>query len=318
MARPLSSFSFVALLSVAVVAQEAAPRPAPPKPSQQQAKPKPKPKPGADLTFADGKPATTLFRRKHDPEHHHDTCKVFHHVRALDGTLLTKGNGGRFQHHKGLFVGWNQTRWNGRRFDFWHMPKQELQVFQRFVAPDQLGMAAGAQVCEVHWVTPEGEPVVLERRGLQMLAQNEDSYTLHLRNELRAASHEVALGGDPQHAGQQFRSPQAFAPDGATKVTYVRPKSAEHHGNDVWTGCDWIAAIQDHGDRTFTILRVEGPTNRGKTTWSTRDYGRFGATRTVKIRKDEPLLLDQFYVIANGRRDATWCQTQATNLRHPR
>ena len=44
---------------------------------------------GADLKFADGTPATTFFRRAHDEDHHHDTCKVFHHVRALDGTLLT-------------------------------------------------------------------------------------------------------------------------------------------------------------------------------------------------------------------------------------
>ena len=38
---------------------------------------------GMIACFADGSPATTFFHRPHDPEHHHDTCKVFHHVRAL-------------------------------------------------------------------------------------------------------------------------------------------------------------------------------------------------------------------------------------------
>ena len=87
------------------------------------------------------------------------------------------------------------------------------------------------------------------------------------------------------------------------------------HSSSVWTGCNWIAAIQTHGDKKYTILRVEGLANPGKTTWSTRNYGRFGATRTVKVQKGKPLVLDQYYVIANGERDTTWCQAQATMLR---
>jgi len=303
-ARSLSlSFSLLALLTAAAVAQDAEP-----------SKPERRPL-GKDLTFANGKPATEFFHREHDAEHHHDTCKVFHHVRALDGTLLTKGNGGLFQHHKGLFIGWNQTRWNDRKFDFWHMPRNELQVFRRFVDPKLLGMAPTGQACEIEWLSATGEVVIAERRGLEITVQNRDSYVLHLRNELRAPNGDVKLGGDPQHAGQQFRSPQAFAPEGATKVVYLRPQDAKAHGNDVWTGCDWIAAIQTHGDQKYTILRVEGLANPGKTTWSTRDYGRFGATRTVKVQKDKPLVLDQYYVIANGERDRTWCQAQATMAR---
>lgn len=274
-----------------------------------------RPPAGADLRFADGSPATTFFHRDHDEEHHHDTCKVFHHVRALDGTLLTKGNGGLFQHHKGLFIGWNRTAWNERRFDFWHMPKQELQVFRGYLPHTELGMSKGAQVCEVDWITPEGEVVVAERRGLQLVDQRADHYVLHLRNELRAPNGKVRLAGDPQHAGQQFRAPQTFAPKDAEKVTYVRPPGAAAHGNDVWTGCDWIAEVQPHGEQRYTILRVEGPGNRGETTWSTRDYGRFGATRTVDVTKAQPLVLDTFYVIADGARDAAWCAAQANKLR---
>jgi hypothetical protein len=83
----------------------------------------------------------------------------------------------------------------------------------------------------------------------------------------------------------------------------------------VWTGCDWIAEIQPYGERRYTILRVEGPDNRGETTWSTRDYGRFGATRTVDVTAERPLVLNQFYVVANGARDAAWCAAQAQKLR---
>ena len=270
---------------------------------------------GLDLTFASGAPATMFFHREHDPKRHHDTCKVFHHVRALDGTLLTKGNGGMFQHHKGLFIGWNRTKWNGQRFDFWHMPKQELQVFRGFLPHDAMNMAEGAQVCAIEWITPAGEVVIAERRGLQITEQRADSYTLHLRSELRAPNGKVRLAGDPQHSGQQLRSPQAFAPADATKVAYVRPDDARGHGNDVWTECEWIAAIQRHGADSYTILRVEGAGNRGETKWSTRDYGRFGATRAVDVTPAQPLVLDQYYVIADGARDAAWCAARAAAIR---
>ena len=256
-----------------------------------------------------------FFHREHDPKRHHDTCKVFHHVRALDGTLLTKGNGGMFQHHKGLFIGWNRTKWNGQRFDFWHMPKQELQVFRGFLPHDAMNMAEGAQVCAIEWITPAGEVVIAERRGLQITEQRADSYTLHLRSELRAPNGKVRLAGDPQHSGQQLRSPQAFAPADATKVAYVRPDDARGHGNDVWTECEWIAAIQRHGADSYTILRVEGAGNRGETKWSTRDYGRFGATRAVDVTAAQPLVLDQYYVIANGAHDAAWCAARAAAIR---
>ena len=306
-----STFVLVAVCAAPAVAQQNDAQPA----IVRQATSEGAPAPGRDLTFRDCSPATTFFHKEHDEAHHHDTCKVFHHVRALDGTLLTKGNGGMFQHHKGLFIGWNRTAWNKRRFDFWHMPKQELQVFRAFLSPKELGMAAGAQVCAIDWIAPEGEVVIAERRGLQLLEQHGDHYVLHLRNELRAPNGKVRLAGDPQHAGQQFRAPQTFAPKDAVKVSYVRPAGAEDHGNDVWTGCDWIAEIQPHGEQRYTILRVEGRDNRGETTWSTRDYGRFGATRTVDVTKERPLRLDQYYVIAAGARDATWCAAQAAKLR---
>ena len=166
-----------------------------------------KPVLGLDLTFSSGAPATTFFHRDHDPKRHHDTCKVFHHVRALDGTLLTKGNGGMFQHHKGLFIGWNRTKWNGQRFDFWHMPKQELQVFRGFLPHDAMNMAEGAQVCAIEWITPAGEVVIAERRGLQLTEQRADYYTLHLRSELRRlealtlVAGGVAMGGAAMTGG---------------------------------------------------------------------------------------------------------------------
>ncbi|HEB51779.1 MAG TPA: hypothetical protein ENI87_00850 [bacterium] len=275
----------------------------------------PEPVLGADLKLPGGALATELVAPRWDPEHQRDTCKVFHHVRAPDGTLLTKGNGGRFEHHKGLFVGWNHTRWRQREIDFWHLPKRERQVLRSFVPASELDLPKGAQVARVDWLTSDGECVVAEWRGLALAATAPDHYVLHLRNKLTAPAGDVHLAGDPQHSGQQFRSPQCFADKGAAPVLYVRPDGAKEQGNDVWTNCDWIAAVQRYGDKTFTILRIEGPRNPGAPTWSTRPYGRFGATRAITVTRDRPLVLDQYYVVANGARDAAWCSAQARRWR---
>lgn len=263
-----------------------------------------------------------------NPEQAAATCKVFHQVFAPDGTLLTKGNGGSFPHHRGLFVGWNRTRYGKQRCDFWHLHKGESQRFLGQLAPSALGMGKSAQVSSIGWFAKDERLVVHEFRGLEILASDEQSYVLHMRVECRTNLEQVELDGDPQHAGQQFRSLQQFAEKGAAPVRYLRPEGAKEHGNDVWTECHWIAGVLDVLDakspeadaapaepRPYTVLRIEGPNNPGKTTWSTRPYGRFGATRTTTITPKKPLRIDQYYVVANGAQTAAWCQQQAKRWR---
>ena len=184
------------------------------------------------------------------------------------------------------------------------------------VDPKTLDLSANAQVMEIHWRTEE-HVVVVETRGLDVVDHSDEHYVLRMRVRCRAARGPVVLAGDPQHAGQQFRAPNQFAEDGAEPVLYLRPEGAEELGNDVWTACDWIAAVLRLERGPVTVLRIESPTNPGKATWSTRPYGRFGATRTVTISADEPLRLEQHYVVALGARDAAWCQQQANRWRQP-
>ena len=267
------------------------------------------------VTYGDDRVAARLVQKQWDPSNPRPTCKLFHHIYAPDGALLTKGLGGQFEHHRGLFVGWNRTKHAGKSYDFWHCNRGERQQFAGTASPEQLGMQEGAQVIKARWVAPDGRGIVDELRGLAVVAHQPDHYVLHMRVECRALDGEVRLGGDPQHAGQQFRALQQFAEKDADPVLYLRPEGAKEHGNDVWTQCDWIAGILRLPDESYTVLRVESPNNRGKTTWSTRPYGRFGATRTVKLVEGKALRIDQLYVIAQGARDAKWCAEQATKWR---
>lgn len=253
----------------------------------------------------------TLESAAHDPAHQDATCKVFHHVFARDGTLLTKGPGGEYPHHRGLFVGWNQMLWHGARYDFWHCRNGETQQFQSFVPPADLGLDATWQVAAIDWRTGKGEGVIAERRALRASEIADDATVLDLVIELRATDGPVRLAGDPQHSGQQFRALKQFAEKDAAPVRYVRPAGAAGGKDDVWTACDWIAAVLPMPGGPVTVLRIEGRDNPKPCTWSTRPYGRFGATFAHELQPGTPLRVSFTYVIALGERDAAWCAATA-------
>lgn len=272
-------------------------------------------KPELAVTYGEDKVAARLMQLPFDKNNPRPTCKVFHHVYAPDGALLTKGFGGQFEHHRGLFVGWNQTKVGDKRFDFWHCNKGEHQDFAGTLAPQLLSLGKKAQVSMIAWVAPDGRQIVNELRGFEVLEHDEHAYALLMRVQL-TASVDLTLTGDPQHAGQQFRSLQQFAEKDADPVLYLRPPTRKEHGNDIWTECDWIAGILRLPKKTYTVLRIESPHNGGKKIrWSTRPYGRFGATRTFKLKKAERVRLDQIYVIAEGAQDGKWCSDQAEKWR---
>ncbi|MFK7742736.1 MAG: DUF6807 family protein [Planctomycetota bacterium] len=291
----------------------------------------------------DGKVAARLVARDWDPAKPRATCKLYHHIYAPDGRLLTKGEGGQFEHHRGLFVGWNQTKWTrasgahrqeeGLQADFWHMRDGARQSLVGHRPPAQLGLGDGGQHAEILWHvdSPTGDKrAVTEHRGLEVVEESADHHVLRMIVRLAPAEPDtkVVLQGDPQHAGQQFRALQQFAEKGAEPARYLRSDGATDKGNDVWLQCTWIAAILPLADGAVTVLRIETPpkSKMPPPTWSTRPYGRFGATRKLTLpthTEDErkaggkiaATTLEYFYVIALGEQTAAWCQAHATRLR---
>lgn len=271
--------------------------------------------PGPDVATAHGARVASLVAPVHDTARHAATCKVYHHVFAPDGRLLTKGDGGQFPHHRGMFVGWNRTKCGAETFDFWHLDHGESQRFAGFRDAAELALPAGAQVAAIDWCAADGRPIVRELRGLAVTELADGAIVLHVRVRLATDRDRVALDGDPQHSGQQFRALQRFADDGAEPVRYVRPDGATARGNDVWTGCDWIAAVLPLPDGPVTVLRVEAASNPGDVRWSTRPYGRFGATFARELTPAAPRVFDWYYVVSPGERDAVWCARAAAALR---
>ncbi len=259
------------------------------------------PTPDDNLTLPDGRVIATLVRAAPDPAHHLDTCKPFHRVFAPDGRQLTKDLGGLYEHHRGLFVGWNQVRCAGKTFDFWHCNHGETQ---------QVTLHAGGgrrpQIKAIDWLASDGEPVVHEVRRLLARPLDQDAFVLEVITDLRAARADVQLGGDAHHAGCQFRALQQFVETGSPKAEFVRPATAKPGKDDYWTECAWTAMRLPFDDGTFVVVRVEHPDNP-PAIWSTRPYGRFGAMCTATLGQNNPLRLRVAYVIARDHGQfATW------------
>ncbi len=258
------------------------------------------------LTATNGALVARLVHAAYDPTAHAATSKPWHQVFDATGKQLTKDLGGSHEHHRGVFLGWNRVRVGARQFDFWHCGNGETQ---RVRSVERQPGPGEAQVLRVDWCGKDGHPVLHEERRLAVQSLP-DANVLHFTTELRAADDDVALGGDPHHAGCHFRAVQAFAEAGATPVRFVRPPTARASRDDLWADCRWTAAVLPFADGDVTVLRVEHPDNPNAS-WSTRGYGRFGATWSATATRERPVRLAVAYVVATGAREATWCEATA-------
>ena len=97
------------------------------------------------------------------PERRSETYKPYVHVFDETGQrTLTKGSGGLYTHHRGIFLGFNHLHHDGSVYDFWHM-KDVTQQHQRMLKRSADG--ARAELCAlIHWVDGKGRTLVAEER----------------------------------------------------------------------------------------------------------------------------------------------------------
>ena len=85
----------------------------------------------SELSFGE-KPVLRYMYEKLDTssaERRDETIKPYHHVFDPEGdTIITKGPGGQFTHHRGLFFGFNRITYGGNKpVDVWHCRNGESQ-----------------------------------------------------------------------------------------------------------------------------------------------------------------------------------------------
>lgn len=97
---------------------------------------------GDHLDVRRGDKVLARYMYAHDTatkERHDLTYKPYLHVFDAEGKApITKGPGGEFTHHRGLFIGWMTMTVDGKKYDRWHM-KGGDQVHQKFSAQQKGG-----------------------------------------------------------------------------------------------------------------------------------------------------------------------------------
>jgi acetyl esterase/lipase len=232
------------------------------------------------------------------PERRLETYKPFLHVYDKAGKkVITKGAGGQFTHHRGIFLGFSRTKIGENRYDLWHM-KEGVQAHQRFT--DVSGDAGrGGFVAEITWQDNAGKPLLREKRHLSFSIPPEGAYGLiEMKSELMAVAGDAHMGGDPEHAGAQFR-PANDVVKAETRYTFHTEGIDPKKDLDLpWVGESFRL---ESGKPKFSVVILNHPDNPTGTKFSAyRDYGRFGAFPDFKISMEETATLRYRWIIGQG------------------
>lgn len=223
--------------------------------------------------------------------------KPFHHVYdPLTGIRLTKGDGGVFTHHRGLFFGYNTiSHGDGMkvRSDDWHCHGKARQE-HREVVQQVAGAVEGRQRVRIDWIGSDESKVLQETRELEVVPVPGGT-VIDFASRLESAT-PVRLEGDPQHAGVHFRASNEVAESTKGQTYYLRPGTKGVPGDfrnwpedKAYVNAAWHAASFVVGGQRYTVLRVNRPANPGEARMSERDYARFGSYFEYDLRRDKPL-----------------------------
>ena len=226
-----------------------------------------------------------------------ETYKPYLHVFDADGKApITKGAGGDFPHHRGIYIGWNKISFGGKSYDRWHM-KGGDQVHQKFTRQAfNPGEATFTSVVLWQADSPDKAIIEEERTTIVRRAPAPGRITIDFRSKLKAPNGDVKLDGDPEHAGIHFRPAQEVS---RKDTTYLYPKERADAHKDV--DYPWVGESFTVGGKRHSVVHINHPSNPTGTRYSAyRDYGRFGAFPKAEIKSGEALTVQYRFVIADG------------------
>ncbi|MBX3413851.1 MAG: PmoA family protein [Pirellulales bacterium] len=233
------------------------------------------------------------------PQTREQTYKIFHHVfDPADGSrIVTKGPGGLYTHHRGLFYGFNKVTYgDGKHADVWHA-KGDAHQSHEGVEQAATGPVLGRHDLKIDWHGERGEVFAREQRELTAYAVPGGTL-IDFTSRLAPVLGPVKLDGDPQHAGFHFRADNEVAETTKSQTYYVRPdgqgKPGEtrnwpdqrDHVNLPWNALSFVL-----GDERYTACILDQPTNPKEARFSERDYGRFGSYFEYDVTEEHPLVV---------------------------
>src|SRR5262249_13916931 len=130
-------------------------------------------------------------------ESREQTYKVYHHLYDPSGQrLVTKGPGGLYTHHRGIFYGFNKVTYDdGKQVDIWHCTGDTYQGHENFLAREA-GPVLGRHRVAIAWHGKGKEVFAKEERELTVY-RVPGGQLVEFASKLRTTDGPIKLDGDP-------------------------------------------------------------------------------------------------------------------------
>jgi hypothetical protein len=243
---------------------------------------------------------TPVLRYEHpqlDETNWEATMKVYHHAYSPEGLLLTKGVGGGFTHHRGLFYGFNIVTYGKNKVDIWHCrDKQTHQAHKEILEETPPNSVVGRHRVKIDWNGIKRQTFAVEEREMAVFPLPGGNL-IEFTSRLTPTGEDVKLDGDPQHAGFHFRASNQVHDLTKGQTIFIRPNGVGKAGteenwpkNKKQVDLPWLAMsfVLSSGER-YTAAYLDQPTNPKEARFSERTYGRFGSYFVTTVMKDKPL-----------------------------
>jgi len=255
---------------------------------------------------SDGKIWLRTMTAPFDRRNREETYKVFTQVYDFEGEApITKGAGGKYTHHRGLFIGWNHTHHAGETYDTWHMKN----CYQQHVSweTQDAGEHRAWQVERVDWNDRKGNTIIEETRTIVARPQGE-LRVIDFASELTAVGAPIELRGDLQHAGMQIRMANEVS-EHPESTEYILPEGAEELDDDKVVGAWWVCGSVVVRDERYWVMHMTSPNLlTGEPVYSIRDYARFGAFFEPDIPEGDSITCQFRIVVSKDELTREDCQ----------
>jgi len=276
-----------------------------------------------ELRFG-SRPVLRYVYKALDDKHREETFKVYHHLYDPTGQhLVTKGPGGLYTHHRGIFYGFMKVTYGaGKVVDIWHCKEDTYQGHEKFLAAEE-GPVLGRHRVQIAWHGKGKEVFAREERELTVY-QVPGGQLVEFASKVRSTDGKVKVDGDPQHAGFHFRAAQEVAEKTNKQTYYLRPDGKDKPGaTRNWPGSKdhvnlpWDAMSFVLGGQRYTAAYLDKPTNPKEARFSERDYGRFGSYFVTEFTQPKPLTVNYRIWLQEGEMTGEGVATRSADFVEP-
>jgi hypothetical protein len=263
-----------------------------------------------------------------DAKTREQTYKPFHHVHSPDGKrIVTKGPGGQYTHHRGIYFGFNRiTYGDGLKCDVWHCGKPAHQAHEN-VLSSETGYVLGRHRVQIGWHGAKGEKFAEEQRELTVYNVAGGQFIEFASLVKSADGNPIKLDGDPQHAGFHFRADNEVSEKTKSQTYYLRPDGQGKPGetrnwdakkrepkavNEPWKVMSFVL-----GETRYSALYLDHPGNPKEARSSERDYGRFGSYFEYEITKEKPLRVNYRLILKEEEFTAEEAERMSADFADP-